>query len=112
MAFGDRLISFLRHVAFSDKLIFMRKRQTPYQTVISRFGGVSKLASALGIRNHTTVLRWKDRGFIPAHHMEKVINAAKEGGIGLTLEELVLGAVEGETDSDEDHGQKAGQIAA
>lgn len=70
----------------------MSKRETPYQVVVRKFGGVRKLATALGIENHTSVLRWKGRGLVPAHHQEKVLTVAKERGIHLTAEEVIFGS--------------------
>lgn len=71
----------------------MKNTKTPYETVIQRFKGASRLAAATGIPR-TTILRWKDRGFIPAQHMARVLAAAKHLGIGLTLEDVVYGEAE------------------
>jgi hypothetical protein len=57
--------------------------------VIEKFGGLSRLARALGHKNPTTVQGWQDSGFIPAHRMAEVLAAAKREGIELRPEELV-----------------------
>lgn len=79
-------------MAESDHYAVMSKRRTPYEVVIDKFRGVRKLAHALGIDNHTSVLRWKDKGLIPAHHQERVLTVAKERGIDLTAEEVIFGS--------------------
>jgi hypothetical protein len=52
--------------------------------IIELFGGVSALARALGHKWPTTVQGWKNRGIIPAHAQQDVLDAAKREGINLT----------------------------
>lgn len=78
-------------VTKGDNRPAMEKRMTPYETVIDRFGSVSSLATALGV-GHTTVLKWKRRGLIPAHQMLRIYRVAQEMKINLTYEDLVAGA--------------------
>lgn len=68
----------------------------PYETVVSRFGTVSKLAAALNV-NHTTVLQWKKRGLIPSHHMLNILKAAEQRGIKLDPLEIIAGETEGDS---------------
>jgi TorA maturation chaperone TorD len=69
--------------------------------VIKSFGGLSRLAQALGHTHVTTVQGWRDRGAIPLKHHARVLHAAKSLGIQLhrndLLDELPLANV-----SDED----------
>ncbi len=52
------------------------------QTVIDRFGGVRKMARALGL-GASTVQGWKLAGFIPSQRIPQVIAAGREHGIAL-----------------------------
>jgi hypothetical protein len=88
-----------------------RGNMRPYETVIARFKGVSHLAKALGV-NHTTILKWKVRGYIPAHHMKAVMDAAKSRGVSLTLEEVVFGSEASESETDEGKGRNVHKLAA
>jgi len=56
---------------------------TQAEHVISKFGGVSSLAAALGHRNPTTVSGWSQRGYIPARQQARVLEVARERGIDL-----------------------------
>lgn len=69
------------------------KRLTPYEVAVKKFGGVRKLALALGFDNHNKVLRWKDRGLIPAQHQQAVYKAGQSLGKPITLREIVFGAI-------------------
>lgn len=57
---------------------------TQADIIISKFGGLSALASALGHRHPTTVQGWRDRGVIPTRQQSKVLAAASASGIPLT----------------------------
>lgn len=61
------------------------------ETVIARFGGISKLADALGHKHVTTVQGWKDRRFIPVRRWPEVLKAARDQGIPLTRDDLIDG---------------------
>jgi TorA maturation chaperone TorD len=69
--------------------------------VIKSFGGLSRLAKALGHSHVTTVQGWRDRGAIPVKHHVRILEAARGLGIPLDrndlLDELSLANV-----SDED----------
>jgi hypothetical protein len=53
------------------------------ERIIERFGGLSALAQALGHKHASTVQRWKESGFIPARHQQRVLDAARDKGISL-----------------------------
>lgn len=58
-------------------------RMTQADRIISKFGGLSKLAKALGHKHPTTVQGWRVRGFVPAPQMEAVLKAARKSSIKL-----------------------------
>lgn len=58
------------------------------EDVIQRFGGISKMADAMGHKYVTTVAAWKKRRLIPAHQHAAVMAAALKAGINLTLGDL------------------------
>ena len=64
----------------------------PAVSIISKFGGMSALARALGHRNPTTVQGWKQRGFIPARRQGEVMDAARAQGIDLSPAEFLAAA--------------------
>ena len=57
--------------------------------VIKSFGGLSRLAQALGHTHVTTVQGWRDRGAIPVKHHARILEAAKSLGIGLDRNDLL-----------------------
>lgn len=77
-------------VTKGDNRLAMKKRMTPYETVIDRFDSVGRLAAALGV-GHTTVLKWKRRGLIPSHQIQRIYTVASEMEIEISLEDLVFG---------------------
>ena len=81
----------------SDRLESM----PPYETVIWRFKNASRLAAATGIPR-TTILRWKDRGFIPAQHQALIHATGKKLGLRLSLEEIVFGTTTSEVYHNDD----------
>ena len=66
---------------------------TPVQLVLSLFGGSYQLARALDIIAHTTVSRWgmNNGGCVPSHHMQALLELAKQKGIKLTERDLIYG---------------------
>lgn len=58
--------------------------QTRASHIIEQFGGVSALARALGHRWPTTVQGWKNRGIIPAHAQQDVLDAAERRNVPLS----------------------------
>lgn len=68
---------------------------TPAEHVISRFGGLTKAARALGYAV-STVQGWKDRGKIPQDHWKHIIAAANAEGITLRIEDFIDAAPAGE----------------
>ncbi len=57
--------------------------------VIGSFGGLTRLAKALGHTHVTTVQGWKDRGAIPLKHHARVLDVARGLGIRLTRGDLL-----------------------
>lgn len=60
----------------------MSETQTQAARIIGKFKSQAALARELG-RPPTTVQGWKDRGFIPAHHQQEVLEAAHRLGVDL-----------------------------
>lgn len=56
---------------------------TPGQRVIDRFGGIAATSRAVGLMP-STVQGWWERGRIPAHRQDAVLEAARAAGIDLT----------------------------
>lgn len=63
-------------------------RMTQAERVISRFGGLTALANALGHKNPTTVQGWRERGFIPTRQIPAVLQAAKASAVNVAVEDL------------------------
>ena len=57
--------------------------------VIESFGGLSRLAKALGHPHVTTVQGWRDRGAIPVKHHARILDAARGLGIALDRDDLL-----------------------
>jgi len=55
------------------------------ENIISKFGGLTRLARALDMKHPTTVQGWKDRGTIPTRHIPRIITAARHNNIKLSL---------------------------
>lgn len=68
----------------------MNNTFTPVDLVIERFGGVRKLARAIG-RDPAAVSRWKKLGTIPAAIQRKTLEQAWERGIDLTAHDMIFG---------------------
>lgn len=56
------------------------------RNVITRLGGISFVARALGHRNASTVQGWWEREVIPAHNQRAVLNLAARLGVGIDAE--------------------------
>ena len=56
--------------------------------IIQKFGGLSKMAEALGHEYPTKVQGWRDRNSIPSRHIPLIIEAATARGIALTLSDF------------------------
>lgn len=57
--------------------------------VISSFGGMTRLAKALGHTHVTTVQGWRDRGAIPVRQHPRILEAARRLGIQLRRDDLL-----------------------
>lgn len=62
----------------------------PASLVIARFGGIRQLAGRLGIEP-SSVLRWRERGIVPSSRMADILAVARDEGLNITAEELILG---------------------
>ena len=66
-------------------------QQTPYEILISEFGGVRSLARAIG-RDPGSVNKWrKGDGTIPSSIQRKVLETAWDRGIRITAHEIIFG---------------------
>jgi hypothetical protein len=63
---------------------------TPVQIAIKEFGGVRKLARAIG-KDAATVSRWQTRGLIPANDQRKLLETAWEQGKSITAHQVIFG---------------------
>ncbi len=61
---------------------------TPAEAIIDKFGGLTKMANAIGFRV-STVQGWKERGRIPQDHWPAIRLAATEKGFEIALDEFV-----------------------
>ena len=66
------------------------ERKTPAEHVIDKFGGLTKLARALGL-TVSTVQGWKKRGKIPQEHWLAIMAVAKANALDLTLSDFIPG---------------------
>lgn len=64
----------------------------PAQCAIEAFGGVRALARAVGV-SPDIVSRWRSRcdGFIPRQQAVKIYQLARDRGLELTAEDLLIG---------------------
>lgn len=69
-----------------EKITFM----TPVDICIKEYGGVRKLAKAMGI-DPAAVSRWKKRGTVPAYIQKKLLLNAKMHGFNISAEDLIFG---------------------
>lgn len=63
---------------------------TPVDICIKAFGGVRKLAKAMGI-DPAAVSRWKKRGTVPAYIQKKLLTIAKAQGLDINADDLIFG---------------------
>lgn len=61
---------------------------SPSEHIIEKFGGLTKLARARGVPV-STVQGWKERGKIPQDHWFPIIEAGKDDGIAIAIEDFV-----------------------
>jgi hypothetical protein len=64
--------------------------KTPYELVISEFGGVRELARQVG-RDAGSVSKWKKHGTIPTGIQKKVLEKAWELNLNITPYEIIFG---------------------
>ena len=65
---------------------------TPVELTIEMFGGVRKLAKAIG-RDPAAVSRWKKSGLVPTSVQRKILEEAAERNIMITASDIVFGRV-------------------
>ena len=66
-------------------------KQTPYEVLISEFGGVRPLARAIN-RDPASVNKWRKRdGTIPSSIQRKVLETAWDRDIRITAHEIIFG---------------------
>ena len=65
-------------------------KQTPYEVLISEFGGVRELARQVG-RDAGSVSKWRKQGTIPSSIQRKVLETAWAKGIKITAHEIIFG---------------------
>lgn len=63
---------------------------TPVDICIKEYGGVRKLAKAMGI-DPAAVSRWKKRGTVPSYIQKKLLLNAKMHGFNISAEDLIFG---------------------
>lgn len=56
--------------------------------IVDLFGGLTRLSSALGHRNPTTVQGWLVRGVVPVRQIPKVIAVGRKLGLELSLDDF------------------------
>lgn len=64
--------------------------KTPYELVISEFGGVRELARQIG-RDAGSVSKWRRQGTIPTSIQKKVLERAWELGYNLSAHTIIFG---------------------
>ena len=64
-------------------------KQTPYEVLISEFGGVRELARQVG-RNAGSVSKWRKQGTIPSSIQRKVLETAWAKGIKISAHEIIF----------------------
>lgn len=59
------------------------------KSIIEAFGGLTKMARALGHKHCTTVQGWQKSGNIPDWRRDEIFRAADESGIRGKIEEII-----------------------
>ncbi len=68
----------------------LQNHTTPVELAIDMFGGVRKLARALG-RDPPAVSRWQKSGVVPTSVQRRLLELAWERGINITAHDIVFG---------------------
>tara|TARA_R110000796_G_scaffold42482_6_gene105009 strand:+ start:742 stop:978 length:237 start_codon:yes stop_codon:yes gene_type:complete len=68
----------------------MSKTYTPVELSILEFGGLRKLAKAVG-RDPAAVSRWKRNGTVPTSVQKHLLEVAWSKGLTITAHEIVFG---------------------
>lgn len=68
----------------------MSKHISPVDLAIDAFGGVRKLARAIG-RDPAAVSRWRRSGVVPTSVQKKILELAWERGIDISAHEIIFG---------------------
>ena len=63
--------------------------RNPAREIAMKFGGATPLSIALGHAHASTVQSWIDKGWIPMHRQQSVIDAGIAEGIDIKPEEFV-----------------------
>jgi hypothetical protein len=66
------------------------KHINPVDLVIDLFGGVRKLARAIG-RDPAAVSRWKRLGVVPTSVQKKILQTAWDQGIEVSAHDIIFG---------------------
>ena len=68
----------------------LQNHTTPVELAIDMFGGVRKLARALG-RDPAAVSRWQKSGVVPTSVQRRLLELAWERNINITAHDIVFG---------------------
>lgn len=71
----------------------MENTKTPYELVISEFGGVRECARQIG-RDAGSVSNWRKSGLIPTNIQKKVLERAWELNLNLSAHNIIFGIEE------------------
>lgn len=63
---------------------------SPAQCVVKAFGSIYAIAKKVGIDRGNTS-KWVRRGLVPTHLQKPILLKARQDGLELTAEELILG---------------------
>ena len=68
----------------------LQNHTTPVEMAIDMFGGVRKLARALG-RDPAAVSRWQKSGVVPTSVQRRLLELAWERGIDISAHDMIFG---------------------